>query len=191
MIKIAVVTDQKPTWLSLLITPNQSWSTKIQVNLCQKHLFLDQVTQNDKWLLIDLPVQYMKTSSSEHGENMLCAKIVLNAKTKKNIWVPIIFSPCSELVVFMYWAGKLMDNLLSYCGLVVAKKSFWQRFTCTEPTRSFKGEPRVDRTYHLEPNKVRYIIKVYSYIFKYFGYFIFSYYIRPLCDQNWTKICGK
>ena len=27
----------------------------------------------DKRLFIDLPVQYMKTKSSEHGENMLCA----------------------------------------------------------------------------------------------------------------------
>ena len=26
-----------------------------------------------KRLFIDLPVQYMKTTSSEHGENMLCA----------------------------------------------------------------------------------------------------------------------
>ena len=29
--------------------------------------------QYDKRLFIDLPVQYMKTTSSEHGENMLCA----------------------------------------------------------------------------------------------------------------------
>ena len=29
--------------------------------------------QYDKRLLIDLPVQYMKTTSSEHGENMLWA----------------------------------------------------------------------------------------------------------------------
>ena len=40
----------------------------------------------DKRLFIDLPFQYMKTTSSEHGENMLCAKIVLNVKieTKNN-----------------------------------------------------------------------------------------------------------
>ena len=31
-----------------------------------------------KRLFVDLPVQYMKTTSSEHGNNMLCAKIVLN-----------------------------------------------------------------------------------------------------------------
>ena len=33
--------------------------------------------QYDKRLFIDLPVQYMKTTSSEHGENMLCTQIVL------------------------------------------------------------------------------------------------------------------
>ena len=38
--------------------------------------------QYDKRLFIDLQVQYMKTASSEHGENM-CVKIVLNVKTKK------------------------------------------------------------------------------------------------------------
>ena len=29
--------------------------------------------QYDKRLFIDLQVQYMKTTSSDHGENMLCA----------------------------------------------------------------------------------------------------------------------
>ena len=32
--------------------------------------------QYDKRLFIELPVQYMKTTSSEHQENMLCAQIV-------------------------------------------------------------------------------------------------------------------
>ena len=41
--------------------------------------------QCDKRLFIDLPVQYMKTTSLEHGENILCAKIVLNVKTKTKI----------------------------------------------------------------------------------------------------------
>ena len=30
---------------------------------------------------------------------------------------------CSELVVFMYWTGKLVNNLLPYCGLVDARIS--------------------------------------------------------------------
>ena len=29
-----------------------------------------------------------------------------------------VYKTCSEHVVFMYWAGKLMNNLLSNCGLV-------------------------------------------------------------------------
>ena len=29
-----------------------------------------------------------------------------------------MYLTCSELVVFMYWTGKSMNNLWSYCGLV-------------------------------------------------------------------------
>ena len=29
-----------------------------------------------------------------------------------------MYTTCSELVVFMYWTGKSMNNILSYCGLV-------------------------------------------------------------------------
>ena len=32
-----------------------------------------------------------------------------------------MYTTCSELVVFMYWTGKSMNNLLSYCGLVDAR----------------------------------------------------------------------
>jgi hypothetical protein len=32
-----------------------------------------------------------------------------------------MFSPCSELGIFMYSTGNSMNNLLSYCGLVDAK----------------------------------------------------------------------
>ena len=39
----------------------------------------------------------------------------------KTIFVHNIFSPCSELVGFMYWTGKSMNNLLSFCGLVDMK----------------------------------------------------------------------
>ena len=41
----------------------------LQVNLCQKHLFLDQLTQN-MTKDCSLIYQFMKTASSEHGENM-------------------------------------------------------------------------------------------------------------------------
>ena len=54
----------------------------------------------------------MKTVSSEHVENMLCAQIVFcfcidNSNTT-----------CSDLVVFIYWTRNSMNNLLSYFGLV-------------------------------------------------------------------------
>ena len=39
----------------------------------------------------------------------------------KTISVHNMFSPCSELGVFMYWTCNPMNNLLSYCGLVDAK----------------------------------------------------------------------
>ena len=32
-----------------------------------------------------------------------------------------MYTTCSELVVFMYWSGKSMNNLLSYCGLFDAR----------------------------------------------------------------------
>ena len=38
--------------------------------------------QYDKRLSSELPVQYMKIPSSEHGENMLFTEVVLNVKTK-------------------------------------------------------------------------------------------------------------
>ena len=51
-------------------------------SLSEAHILGSTNPQYDKRLFIDLPVQYMKTTSSEHGENILCAKIVLNVKTK-------------------------------------------------------------------------------------------------------------
>ena len=54
----------------------------VQVNLCQKHLFSHQLTHN---MTKDLPVQYMKTTSSEHGENMLCTQIVFCFDNQNNL----------------------------------------------------------------------------------------------------------
>ena len=73
--------------------------------------------QYNKRLFIDLPVQYMKTISSEHV--VYINFFECQNKTKQKI----MCTTCSELVVFMYWTGKLMNNLLSYCGLVDARKS--------------------------------------------------------------------
>ena len=35
--------------------------------------------------------------------------------------VLMMFSPCSELGIFLYWTDNSMNNLLSYFGLVDAK----------------------------------------------------------------------
>ena len=51
---------------------------------------------------------------AEHGENMLCTKIVLKVRT--NFCTQHVF-PRFELGIFMY----SMNNLSSYCGLVDAK----------------------------------------------------------------------
>ena len=55
---------------------------------------------------------------AEHGENMLCTKIVLNVRN--NFCTQHVF-PRFELGVFMYWTCNSMNNLSSYCGLVDAK----------------------------------------------------------------------
>ena len=70
--------------------------------------------QYDKRLFIDLPVQYMKTTSSEHDVYINC----FECQNKKK---QFMYTTCSELVVFMYWTGKSMNNLLSNCGLVDAR----------------------------------------------------------------------
>ena len=66
----------------------------------------------DKRLFID----YMKTRSSEHVVYINCS----GCQNKKKQFV---YTTYSELVVFMYWTGKSMNDLLSYCGLVDARIS--------------------------------------------------------------------
>ena len=55
---------------------------------------------------------------AEHGENMLCTKIVLNVR---NNFCTQHVLPRFELGIFMYWTCNSMNNLSSYCGLVDAK----------------------------------------------------------------------
>ena len=84
--------------------------------------------QYDKRLSIELPVQYMKIPSLKHGENM--RRTWGEHVVYKNCFLflfwhseQFMYTTCSELVVFMYWTGKSMNNLLSYCGLVDARIS--------------------------------------------------------------------
>ena len=41
--------------------------------------------------------------------------------TFRTIYVHNMFSPCTELGIFMYWTCNSMNNLSSYCWLVDAK----------------------------------------------------------------------
>ena len=61
----------------------------------------------------------MKIASSEHFHSEHAVRINCSECQNKK---QIVYT-CSELVIFMYWAGKSMDHLLSYCGLVDAKIS--------------------------------------------------------------------
>ena len=44
----------------------------------------------------------------------------------------VMFSWCSDLVLFIYWTGNSVDNLLSYCGLVDARISASVVCTCND-----------------------------------------------------------
>ena len=55
---------------------------------------------------------------AEHGENMLCTRIVLNVR---NNFCAQYVLPRFELGMFIYWTCNSMNNLLSFCGLVDAK----------------------------------------------------------------------
>ena len=92
----------------------------IQVNLCQKLLFSHQLTHKMTKVCSSI---YKFNTWKQQAQNMrrtCCAQklFFVFVLTFKTICVHNLFSPCSDLVVFMYWTGKSMNNLLSYCGLV-------------------------------------------------------------------------
>ena len=74
-----------------------------------------KLTHNMTRLFNDLPVQYMKTTSSEHVVYINCSE----CQNKKQF----VYTTCSELGIFMYWTRNSMNNLSSYCGLVDARIS--------------------------------------------------------------------
>ena len=70
--------------------------------------------QYDKRLFIELRVHYMKTTISEHVVYTNCLFLFWYSEQ-------FIYTTCSEHIIFMHWTGDSMNNLLSYCGLVVAR----------------------------------------------------------------------
>ena len=122
---------------------------RVQVNLCQKFLFFHQLTHN-MTTDFSFNYQFMKMPSSEHSQFMFCTQIVFfvvcfftsssstlsyqglvrdyNGNeniifdvTCRTICVHNMFWQCFVPGIFMYWTGKSIDNLLSYCGLVDAR----------------------------------------------------------------------
>ena len=74
------------------------------ISLSEVFILTSTNPQYDKRLFIDLPLQYMKLTKTKNKQFM--------------------YTTCSKLVVFMYWTGKSINNLLSYCcGLVDARIS--------------------------------------------------------------------
>ena len=59
-----------------------------------------------------------KFQAQTWGEHVVCINCSeYQNKNKKQF----VCTTCSELVVFMYWIGKSMNNILSYYGLLDAK----------------------------------------------------------------------
>ena len=49
------------------------------------------------------------------------SEALILASTDLQYYKRFKYTICSEFVVFMYWTGKPMNNILSYCGLVAAR----------------------------------------------------------------------
>ena len=108
----------------------------VQVNLCQKLLFL----------------QIMGRTCCVHKLFWM----------SKSISVHNMFSPYSELGIFTYWTCNSMNNMLTSCGLAswCKNKSFWQRFTCT----NLKTISTPFGTFSVQNKKVMFFINTQPYI---------------------------
>ena len=106
-------------------------------SLSEALIFSSTNPQYDNRLFIELPVQYMKIPSSEHGENIgrtwvehvvhISCSECQNKNKKQFLYtqhVLLMFSSCSPHVLSLEFSCTElvipMDNLLSYCGLVDA-----------------------------------------------------------------------
>ena len=97
--------------MQLSQSKNRTYMDSVQVNFCQKLLFLHQLTHN---MTTDCLLNYKFNAwkfKAQPGENMLCTEIVSDIQK--------IF--CTQHVLPMF----------------CKKKSFWQRFTCNDT--SFKN----------------------------------------------------
>ena len=95
-----------PQTQALVFSKQTIFKWKVQVNLCQKLLFLHQLTHN---MMTDCSL-FMKIVSSEYLQNMLCTQIVVFVlfRLSEQFW----YTTCSPDVA-----------------------SFWKRFTCNNMWR--------------------------------------------------------
>ena len=82
----------------------------VQVNLCQKLLFLHQLTHN---MTTDCSL-FMKIVCSEYLQNMLYTQIVVFVLTFSTILVYNMFCICSELLKKIYlYQARILNSLAS------------------------------------------------------------------------------
>ena len=81
----------------------------LQVNLCQKLSFLNQLTHN---MTRDCSLNPLKNTSSEHFMYTYCFECQ-NKNKKTNF--------CTHHVLNLYFYCNSMNNLSSYCGLTDAR----------------------------------------------------------------------
>ena len=88
----------------------------VQVNLCQKLLFLHRLTHN---MTTDCSL-FMKILSSEYLQNMLFTKIVVFVLTLRTILVQNMFCRCYELLkkIYLYF-NSFKNKFLRVCLNVV------------------------------------------------------------------------
>ena len=87
------------------------------VNLCQKLLFLHQLTHN--------MTKNCSLNTSSVNENCKLRTCCEHKLFFVLFWhsEQFMYTTCSELGIFMYWTRNSINNLLSYYGLVDARIS--------------------------------------------------------------------
>ena len=115
-IKDCIISKSSDSDLPYFLEDGKNIKPSLQVNLCQMHLFLHQLNHN---MTEDCSLNYEFSTWKLQTQKLLCTQIVFLFL----FWhsEQFMYKTCSELVVFMYWTGKSMNNLLSYCGLVDAR----------------------------------------------------------------------
>ena len=102
------------------------WDWKLQVKLCQKHLFLQQLTQN---ISKACSLNYKFSTWKLQALNMLCTQIdflVFYWHSEQ-----FMYTTCSELGIFMYWTRKLLKKIYLYHQGLRSKICKLKKWFCT------------------------------------------------------------